>query len=93
MEWTTPKKSQVDNGTQKNLIMLVNLLASYKKSIRSDHMYIKIHYDPNRIFNLHKSSFRKEGHILSQLQLLICRKNNNSIYEDRSKIKTFHGTL
>lgn len=37
-----------------------------------------LHYDPNQISNKQKSSLRKEGHILSQLQLLVYKKSNTS---------------
>ena len=73
--------------------MLVNLLESCMKSIRSDHMYKKVRYDPNQIFNKQISSFRKEGHILSQLKLLVYRQTITSMNGDRFEIKMFIGTL
>lgn len=59
--------------------MLVSLLESFKKSISSDHMYITVRYDPNRIINKHQRGLRKEGHVLLQSQTLVCRKKVTSI--------------
>jgi len=56
-------------------------------------MYKKVRYDPNQICNKQISSFRKEGHILSQLKLLVYRKTSTSKNEDRFEIKMFIGTL